>query len=235
MEMYDEDKSDDDNAQELSLGDKFSKELFDAINEMIEEKKLSMENAIYLLKLLGYDYAIKNDVGEKLYLNEIKEIIQYHQEHRNLTRHAYQSIWGFLIYRSLKDESLEEVVVNDLLFVKEATREIEELSQCVDWKRKEEEERKKETEVKEVLIIRKWIDLIDSFLSAYKLENEVNTVLIGSIVGVLREAKGHHIEICKQCIYLFEAVVRNEAVTVDDMLKRESVEAVLEGIQQPGY
>ncbi|KAH7817397.1 uncharacterized protein MONOS_14354 [Monocercomonoides exilis] len=208
----------------------FTKELFNKIHQMIEEEKMSMENAILLLKHVGYyktkksffDYAFsvsflsdrfekmlvdedrkneeKNEkiladicecylllcdksipdellsipvpcllkfaskkkgneeaqkevevallalsnivmwkiIEQKLYFNEIKEIIGYHQEHHNLTQLAYQSAWQFLIFRLYPDKSLNEVIMNELHFVEEARRKIEELTRNMDWKRKKE-------------------------------------------------------------------------------------------------
>eukprot|EP00770_Monocercomonoides_exilis_P010562 MONOS_10509.1-p1 / transcript=MONOS_10509.1 / gene=MONOS_10509 / organism=Monocercomonoides_exilis_PA203 / gene_product=unspecified product / transcript_product=unspecified product / location=Mono_scaffold00480:47168-48067(+) / protein_length=249 / sequence_SO=supercontig / SO=protein_coding / is_pseudo=false len=65
---------------------------------------------------------------QKLYLNEIKEIIQYHQEYHNLTRLAYQTAWRFLVSRLWADNSLEEAIVIELRFAREAIKELEELS-----------------------------------------------------------------------------------------------------------
>ncbi|KAH7822899.1 uncharacterized protein MONOS_15428 [Monocercomonoides exilis] len=257
MEMYDEDKSNDD-IQEPSLEDKFSKlfyelehcnedvqrkiieetngiveemneeefelvftkDLYDKMNKMIEEKKVSMENTILLLKHVGYCDVLKNVwnpfveesslskrfeqmiidknekkkegknkkllanlsecylllnrwassevilicmhcvlkvamnkeeseeaqkevemallalsniamwkiIEEKLFLKEIKEIIQYHQKCGNLTRLAYQSAWRFLVSRLWDDNSLEKVIVVEQHFAREAARELEELS-----------------------------------------------------------------------------------------------------------
>ncbi|KAH7829798.1 uncharacterized protein MONOS_3341 [Monocercomonoides exilis] len=85
-----------------------------------EEAQKEVEIALLALGNIGF--------WEKLYLNEITDIIKYHQEHQNLTRLAYQSAWGILIYGFTKVDSLEEVIVNELHFVREATRELEELT-----------------------------------------------------------------------------------------------------------
>ncbi|KAH7820430.1 uncharacterized protein MONOS_11668 [Monocercomonoides exilis] len=42
---------------------------------------------------------------EDQYLDEIKEIIQYHKEHRNLTQLSYQSAWELLINQMYFDSS----------------------------------------------------------------------------------------------------------------------------------
>ncbi|KAH7829778.1 uncharacterized protein MONOS_2040 [Monocercomonoides exilis] len=65
------------------------------------------------------------------------EIIRYHQEHHNLSRLTYQCTWEFLTFRLWVDYGLNGKVVNKLHFVREATRELEDLSKSVDWKKKE--------------------------------------------------------------------------------------------------
>ncbi|KAH7831077.1 uncharacterized protein MONOS_12109 [Monocercomonoides exilis] len=95
-------------------------------------------------------------IRKELYFYEIKEIILYHQKHINLTQLAYQSAWKFLIGMLRKDGSLEEVIVNELHFVREAKRELEELSKSVDWKKKGKERRK----ANQVATIGRWIDLL---------------------------------------------------------------------------
>ncbi|KAH7819317.1 uncharacterized protein MONOS_9719 [Monocercomonoides exilis] len=143
----------------------FTVELFNRIDQMIEEKKLSFEKSAVLLKqavalkkeeseeaqkevemaLLALSCINDNDfLEQKLYLNEIREIIQYHQECRNLSHLAYQSAWKFLMGRFYESKSLEGLIVNELHFVREARRELEDLTRRVDWKKKEVE-RGKET------------------------------------------------------------------------------------------
>ncbi|KAH7821038.1 uncharacterized protein MONOS_17784 [Monocercomonoides exilis] len=92
--------------------------------EKSEEAQKKVEMALLALSNINKLCIIE----QKLYLKEIKEIIKYHQEHHNLTRLAYQSVWEFLINRFYHEESLEEVIVNELHFGREAARELEELS-----------------------------------------------------------------------------------------------------------
>ncbi|KAH7828412.1 uncharacterized protein MONOS_15190 [Monocercomonoides exilis] len=93
-----------------------------------EETQKEVEMALLALSCIYSHYEIE----QKQYLNEIKEIIHYHQEHHNLTRLAYLYAWEFLILRLNTDKSLNEVIVNELHFIREARREIEDLSKCVD-------------------------------------------------------------------------------------------------------
>eukprot|EP00770_Monocercomonoides_exilis_P009273 MONOS_9227.1-p1 / transcript=MONOS_9227.1 / gene=MONOS_9227 / organism=Monocercomonoides_exilis_PA203 / gene_product=unspecified product / transcript_product=unspecified product / location=Mono_scaffold00373:2016-2756(-) / protein_length=210 / sequence_SO=supercontig / SO=protein_coding / is_pseudo=false len=62
-----------------------------------EDEKTQKEVEMALLALSCIDERYKID--EELYLDEITEIIKYHQEHHNLTQLAYQSAWQFLINR----------------------------------------------------------------------------------------------------------------------------------------
>ncbi|KAH7820362.1 uncharacterized protein MONOS_2267 [Monocercomonoides exilis] len=92
------------------------------------------------MALLALSKAVCCFIEQELNLNEIKEIIKYHQGHRNLTQLAYQSAWLFLMDRFLY-ENVEEVIANELHLAREAARELEELTRCVNWKKKDEEKR----------------------------------------------------------------------------------------------
>ncbi|KAH7826655.1 uncharacterized protein MONOS_7376 [Monocercomonoides exilis] len=299
----------------------FTGKLCDKVYRMIEEKKRSMENAILLLKRLGYFCAVKNvqmvyfgkaslsnsfekliieenekkegknerllvdlcecfallffcsnsdellsiimpcllkvalnkeedeetkkeveiallalscvsSLRQELYFNEMREIIQHHQEHHNLTRLAYQSAWKFLMNRFYRDKSLEDVIANELHFVRETTRELEELAKYVDWKRKDGDEREKET--MEELILRRWILAIYYYFSFSKcrLWNEEFIGLFSNIAQLLRAAKDHYREICKLCIVTFTKVAGNVSAMIDYLLKGGAVDAILEEIQQ---
>ncbi|KAH7822492.1 uncharacterized protein MONOS_17670 [Monocercomonoides exilis] len=129
------------------------------------------------LALLALSNIIYFKVCEELYLNEITEIIEYHQEHHNLTRLAYQSAWEFLVLRFHNDKILEDIIVNELHFAREATKALEELKKDVDWKRKEEANGRIE-----VFIIRRWLRVIKYFFDWYTLWNEELAKLIASLV-----------------------------------------------------
>eukprot|EP00770_Monocercomonoides_exilis_P005407 MONOS_5379.1-p1 / transcript=MONOS_5379.1 / gene=MONOS_5379 / organism=Monocercomonoides_exilis_PA203 / gene_product=unspecified product / transcript_product=unspecified product / location=Mono_scaffold00155:99383-100835(+) / protein_length=342 / sequence_SO=supercontig / SO=protein_coding / is_pseudo=false len=126
--------------------------------EESEEAQRKVEMALVALDNISQYKKIEKG----LYLNEIKEILKYHQEHRNLTRLAYQSAWKFLINRLYNDESLEEMSANELHFAREASRELDELSKCVDWKRKEEKG-KKGRDWKDMTIIKNWLQKLNEF------------------------------------------------------------------------
>ncbi|KAH7816027.1 uncharacterized protein MONOS_2535 [Monocercomonoides exilis] len=279
----------------------FTKELFDKIDEMIEEKKIRMENVRMLMKRVAFEkmmieedqkkeekdeklltdvcecYALMFDcmipgnllvirlpyllkaasnkeeneeakeevemallaltgfgyceISEELYLNEIKEIILYHQEHRNLTRLAYQSAWQFLINRLDNDKSLEDTIMNELHFVREAIKELEELTRNVNWKKEKEEERRGK-EAKEEIVILRWFDIIMDNISQCKLRNEEFIRFIGSIVGLYRAAKDSLGRICGVCIFSIALAAKSEPEKVDDLLKGGAIDVVFEELYQ---
>ncbi|KAH7819256.1 uncharacterized protein MONOS_2887 [Monocercomonoides exilis] len=155
--------------------------------EESEEAQEEVEVDLLALSIVKY-----YNIERNMYLNEIREIIKYHQEHHNLTHLAYQYAWRFLINRLHRDESLEEVIVNELHFGKEAARELEELRKNVDWTRKEDERGK---ETKEVLVITGWMRTIKFYFDSCKLWNEEYVELIGSVVQIYRTAKDNYEEI----------------------------------------
>ncbi|KAH7822190.1 uncharacterized protein MONOS_8212 [Monocercomonoides exilis] len=193
-----------------------------------EETQKEVETALMALSCINICYKVEKD----LYLNEIKEIIQYHEKHHNLTRLAYQSAWGFLIILSLNDQKTIEVIVDELHFEREAARELDELMQSVDWKKKEEEE-VKEKGKNEELVLKRWLQNFDNFFVPCGALNKECSGIVESIVGVLRVSRDNHSEIGKRCILSFEAAAEERAVKVDALLKSGAVDAVLEGIQQP--
>ncbi|KAH7815773.1 uncharacterized protein MONOS_3755 [Monocercomonoides exilis] len=165
-----------------------------------------------------------------MYFSEMKEIIQHHQEHNNLTRLAYHSAWEFIIKRFCLDESLEDVISNELHFAKEAIKELEELMNCVDWKRTEEE---REKESQEELILKRWLQTLVIYFSCCRLKNEENAGLINSIVQVYQTAKGNNEEIGSRCIYSLSMAAKNRAMKNEDLLESGAVDIILEEIQQP--
>ncbi|KAH7818509.1 uncharacterized protein MONOS_8419 [Monocercomonoides exilis] len=191
-----------------------------------EETQKEVEMALLALSNAGYEA-----VEQKLHLNEIKTIIEYHQEHHNLTRLAYQLAWSYLICKSNNYKNLEDVVVNELHFAREAAKELEELSKCVDWKRKEE--RTGKTERKTMDIISRWIGFIHHFFYRFHLENEENVGLFSCLVNVFRASRDNHDEIGKKCVILFYESANNLTVEVDDLLKSGAIDVILEELHRP--
>ncbi|KAH7823156.1 uncharacterized protein MONOS_4770 [Monocercomonoides exilis] len=185
------------------------------------------------MALLALSSIRDNFVEQELYLNDIKEIIEYHQEHRNLTRLAYQSAWQFLTDRFFIDNSLDGEIVSELHFTREAARELEDLSKCVDWKKEKEEEKEKET--KEELVIERWFDEIFNFLYLNALWIEEFAGLIGGVVLVYRAAKGNNEKIGRECVFVFETAAETRSVDVEELLKGGAVDVVLEGMQRQTF
>ncbi|KAH7826908.1 uncharacterized protein MONOS_18589 [Monocercomonoides exilis] len=191
-----------------------------------EEAQKEVEMALLALSNIG----VFNKVKRELFLDEIKEIIVFHQEHRNLTQLAFQSAWDFLTNRLFYNANLEEVIVNELHFVREARREMEELMKCVDWERKKGEEKGKEA--KEEFVLMRWLRTLGIFLFYCRLQNEKFFVIIESIVQVYRAAKDNYREIGKECVCSLGNAVRNRAVEIDDLLESGAIDSVLKEIQQ---
>eukprot|EP00770_Monocercomonoides_exilis_P015799 MONOS_15750.1-p1 / transcript=MONOS_15750.1 / gene=MONOS_15750 / organism=Monocercomonoides_exilis_PA203 / gene_product=unspecified product / transcript_product=unspecified product / location=Mono_scaffold01340:8557-9900(-) / protein_length=312 / sequence_SO=supercontig / SO=protein_coding / is_pseudo=false len=242
LEHYDEDKQRKkigetneiiDGMNEEEFESVFTEEPFNKMHEMIEEKKMSMENAILLLKHAGYSNVLKNNFKKELFFNEIKEIIKHHQEHHNLTQLAYQSAWQFLIDRFFKDKDLEIVIVNELHLAREAARELEELMKCIDWKKKEEEMSKEEA--KEEFALMRRAKTCAIYFQCCTLWNEEFVKFINSIVQVYRAAKDNHRGISDWCIYSLRNAAKNRVAKVEDLLKSGAIDAVLEEIQQSTF
>ncbi|KAH7817096.1 uncharacterized protein MONOS_7995 [Monocercomonoides exilis] len=190
-----------------------------------EEAQKEVEMALLALSNIKYYF-----IERELYLKEITEIIEHHQKHRNLTHLAYQSAWKFLNYQFFVDNSLEDTVANELHFVGEAARELEELTRNVDWNRKKGEEGGKET--KEEFILIRWVETIAIYFLRCKLENEEFIGLLSSIVQVYRAAKDNHSVISNLCISSLRNAAERRVVRIEDLFKGGAVEAVLEEIQR---
>ncbi|KAH7815754.1 uncharacterized protein MONOS_18279 [Monocercomonoides exilis] len=187
-----------------------------------ESKEAQKEVEMALLTLRNVKY---NDIGKELYLNEIKEIILHHQQHRNLTRLSYQSAWEFLICRLDNDKSLKKVFVNELHFAREAARELEELSKRVDWKRGKE--------TKEEYILLRWFRTFDYFFRECKLWNEEFVGLINSIVQIFGATKDNYQYICIRCIDALISAIKVRIAIVEGLLKCRAIDTFLEAIQHP--
>ncbi|KAH7829088.1 uncharacterized protein MONOS_15033 [Monocercomonoides exilis] len=168
-------------------------------------------------------------VEQELYLHESREIIQYHQEHHNLSRFAYQSAWKFSILRLYRNREFEEVIVNELHFGREAARELDELAKCVDWKRKKEERGR---ETKEELAITRWLSFLYRSFCSCLLMNEEYSGIIQSIAMLFRASRDNYEEISKICKYPLMAAA-GRITHIEDLLKGEAIDAVLEEFQRP--
>eukprot|EP00770_Monocercomonoides_exilis_P016181 MONOS_16132.1-p1 / transcript=MONOS_16132.1 / gene=MONOS_16132 / organism=Monocercomonoides_exilis_PA203 / gene_product=unspecified product / transcript_product=unspecified product / location=Mono_scaffold01519:6045-7100(+) / protein_length=331 / sequence_SO=supercontig / SO=protein_coding / is_pseudo=false len=193
-----------------------------------EETQKEVEMALPALSNVNAYYEMKRD----LYLNEIKETMKYHQEHRNLTQLSYQSAWQFLYNRNFFFNELESVIVNELHCAREAARELEELSRNVDWKKKGGEKMNKEETKKEVILTR-WIETFSIYFRDCRLRNEEYICLLSRIVQIYRAAKGNNGVISILCIQSLRTASDYGVVKVEDLLKSGAIDAVLEELNRP--
>ncbi|KAH7829746.1 uncharacterized protein MONOS_2012 [Monocercomonoides exilis] len=195
-----------------------------------ESEEVQTEVEMALLALSNINEYI--EMKRELYFKEIKEIIEYHQEHRNLARLDYQTAWKFLMSRFFNDDSLDEVIVNELRFGREAVRELEELRGNVDWKRKEEEKEERRKDKKKELIILRWLGTLEQNFTYFKLWNAEFVWLIGSITRLFRASRDNYRVISEQCLVLFKRTT-NRFEAVEELMKGGAVDDVLEEIKQP--
>ncbi|KAH7819623.1 uncharacterized protein MONOS_7048 [Monocercomonoides exilis] len=195
--------------------------------EESEEIQKEVEMAFIALSSLEFYQKVK----QELYLNKIKEIIHYHQEHRNLTRLAYQLAWKFLVSRFRYDKSLKGVIVDELHFVREATRELEDLIKHVNWKRKKDEMSR--SEKKETKMTKRWICIFMCLFCSSKYWSKEFIGLIGSTVQIFLAAKENFRKIRTMCISSLRKAAENRAVKADDLLNEGATEVVFEELHHP--
>ncbi|KAH7826575.1 uncharacterized protein MONOS_17377 [Monocercomonoides exilis] len=188
--------------------------------EKNEETQKDVEMALLSLSELSN----VKEARKELYLNQIVEIIKYHQEHRNLTQLAYQSTWKFLFYRIVHQQELKEYV-EELHFVSEAARELEELDRGVDWKK----DAKKEKEKPNVWTIKRWtLSIIEYYVSERCRGGEDNIHLIENIVKVYRSSKKNFKEITFEYFYLFYRIIENRSLKIEYLLEGGAFNLILE-------
>ncbi|KAH7817431.1 uncharacterized protein MONOS_18145 [Monocercomonoides exilis] len=174
-------------------------------------------------------------INEEMF-NKIHEMIEEkkneeNEECRNLTRLVYQSAWEFLISRLDNDESLNEVIMNELHFARETITELEELTRNMDWKRKKGEEMSKE-EAKEEFALLRWVETLGICFQSCRLKNEELAILFGGIIQTYRAAKDYCRDISSECIRSLRNAAENRDVKIEDLLKEGAVDAVLEEMQR---
>eukprot|EP00770_Monocercomonoides_exilis_P008935 MONOS_8890.1-p1 / transcript=MONOS_8890.1 / gene=MONOS_8890 / organism=Monocercomonoides_exilis_PA203 / gene_product=unspecified product / transcript_product=unspecified product / location=Mono_scaffold00349:9774-11099(-) / protein_length=421 / sequence_SO=supercontig / SO=protein_coding / is_pseudo=false len=186
-------------------------------NALMKNKREETQKEVEISLLALNKIPVFERLDKELYLKEVKEIIEYHQVHRNLTRLAYQSAWQFLMIRVAYDNDLERVIVRELHCAREVARELEELARCVDWKRKEEEKREKES--REAKILNRWLLTMMYFLEHCRLWNEEIVELFNSIVQIFQVAKDDRRDISRKCIDCFRNAEYNRTIEMDILLK----------------
>ncbi|KAH7823790.1 uncharacterized protein MONOS_1871 [Monocercomonoides exilis] len=194
-----------------------------------EDKDIQKEVEMALLALSSiYDHY---EIERELYLNEIKEIIKYHQEHRNLTRLAYQSAWGLLVNQSRINRSLDDVVINELHFVRDAARELGELTKCVNLKREEKTEEIRQMNEAETIMM-KWIKTVEAFYLHLRSWKEEYAELISYLAKLARAMRESEREIYRSLTSAFQLISTWKIFRIDAMRKCGVVDLFLEEIQQ---
>ncbi|KAH7819817.1 uncharacterized protein MONOS_18655 [Monocercomonoides exilis] len=185
-----------------------------------EETQKEVEMALLALSNISKFYKIKKE----MYLNDIREIIKYHHEHHNLTQLAYQSAWMFLMDRFHEDEELEGVIVNELHFVGEATKELQELMESGHWKKKE----KCRKFSKEVFITKKWLTTISRYFNWRWINTDNCEELVSCLAKLCRVTRKSYLGIFRNCIDIFEQMIDKRFSDVTDFLGGEAVNLLLE-------
>ncbi|KAH7826460.1 uncharacterized protein MONOS_18596 [Monocercomonoides exilis] len=191
-----------------------------------ENNEVKNEVEIALLALSNFKHISPK---QELYLNEIKEIIQHHQKHHNLSQLAYQSAWEFLIFRFYEESGLEGVIVNELHFARETERELDELTRNVDWTKMDNNGR---SNSKEMIIIRWGITLEQYFFSFNFSWNDENEKLIECIVRICRAARNRNKKIVGYYMRVFEQISELSAAGINSLLIHEAFDFALEETHQ---
>ncbi|KAH7819212.1 uncharacterized protein MONOS_18663 [Monocercomonoides exilis] len=307
----------------------FEKGLYNNIYMMTEEKKISIENAIYLLKQIGYNKTLKNSSDDSFrkcslkkrlgkmiieeemkieeknenllidlcdcylmnypiicygkipkkmlsilvcylvksaskkedkeeaqeevelalltlsniwkyvkerkdqHLNEIKEVIKFHQVHRNLTRLAYQSAWKLLINRLNEDKSLEDMIVNELHFAREAKGELIELEMTMNLiKQNGDDEKGKEGKRDICNLISEWLDSIYWYFYSAKIKTEENVKLLDCIISLCKKSMNLGNGLSENSYYYVGDIMETDGVSVDDVLKSDAIKYFMNETQQ---
>ncbi|KAH7818429.1 uncharacterized protein MONOS_16148 [Monocercomonoides exilis] len=203
-------------------------------NEVTQKE---VEMALLALSNIG-----NNKLDEELYLNKIKRIVKYHQMHHNLTCLAYQSAWEILVrkfynYNYMRrfrvgrrfhtgEEPFEEVELNELHFAREAARELDELTKCVDYQIKEEKEKVQKTE--EMSLLMRWLQILGLYFCLCKLWNLEFLVLLCNVAKVYQAVKDYFRKICRLCIDVFEAASESNGVKIYDLWGSGADDVILE-------
>eukprot|EP00770_Monocercomonoides_exilis_P015251 MONOS_15197.1-p1 / transcript=MONOS_15197.1 / gene=MONOS_15197 / organism=Monocercomonoides_exilis_PA203 / gene_product=unspecified product / transcript_product=unspecified product / location=Mono_scaffold01168:1307-2244(+) / protein_length=292 / sequence_SO=supercontig / SO=protein_coding / is_pseudo=false len=198
--------------------------------EESEEVRKEVELALFSLNILSK----RCNVPHELYLDEIAEVLRYHQRHHNLTRAMYQSAWQILIVRLYEEKSLERIITDQLHFGREITRELDALAGFIDWKKKEEMDEKRRAEEKEARsTILKWISTLRDYVLTFQLRKEENIELFRFLVRLCIAARENEGEIFLNCFKIFRILAHIKAFKFNDLLESGIVDLMLEEVQHP--
>ncbi|KAH7816617.1 uncharacterized protein MONOS_6578 [Monocercomonoides exilis] len=164
-------------------------------------------------------------VDKALYLPKIKNIINQHQQHHNLTLLACQSAWEFLLNCFEWDEALEKLVSVELNFVKEMKKELDELEALVDGQSKAKRGN-------DVFLIKRWLSTLEAFFYRCKPKGSLAD-LYECVVRFCRAARGCEEEQYHQCLLALNGMQFAENSHWNDLLRGGVVDFFAEEIQQP--
>ncbi|KAH7820402.1 uncharacterized protein MONOS_11800 [Monocercomonoides exilis] len=193
-----------------------------------EDSKEAQKEVEIVLMALNNVNPFGSSMKKEQYLNEMTEIIRYHQEHRNLTRLAYQSAWEFLIDRLTYDGELNSAIVNELHFAKEARKELEDLARSLDGEENERNTKK----VFEGNMLRRWIGTVEVLFFNCQLRKEDSIGLMNSVARVFKVAKDNYDEIRLLCFCFFKRAANRNMEYVDMIFNEGIVDQVLGVISQ---
>ncbi|KAH7816624.1 uncharacterized protein MONOS_18207 [Monocercomonoides exilis] len=188
--------------------------------EINEETQKEVELALLALG----DIDANTKANKEQYLDEITEIIEYHQEHHNLTRLAYQSAWGFLVDINDPSSELTYKITNKLHFAREATKELDELWKCADGKEKENDLKNS----KHTCIIERWGETIHSFLEKHRDCSETTEHLLLTVFKQMRATRDNYRDIFQKYIIAFKILFQKGRYDARTLLKGGAVEYFLE-------
>ncbi|KAH7823466.1 uncharacterized protein MONOS_17606 [Monocercomonoides exilis] len=192
-----------------------------------ESMKTQKEVEMALLSLSGIDASTK--IKRKHYFEEITEIIEYHQEHHNLTHLAYQSAWMFLIDRLICEKEFGGTVVNKLHFAREAVKELDYLKGCVDWKKRE----KSFIKAKEMWIIQRWNAVLRKCFNYLQFYDGVDATFVACIINVCEAAKKKYIDMFYEYLSLLKRM--DNIKSMDCLLRGGAVDYFLVNIFQSTF
>ncbi|KAH7820963.1 uncharacterized protein MONOS_17776 [Monocercomonoides exilis] len=214
----------------LLLNDVFSSDLasisipylFAVASSKEENEEIQREVEIVLLIMCNLIDA--DGIEKDLFSNGLADLVKYHKQHHNLTHVSYESAWMILICLS----SYKKVHLNEMDFVKEAIRELEELLKSVDWKKQE-----KDIEMsKNVCTITRWYSSFGRCFFSNETWKEECAELVAFNAKLCKIAKKKSGSISNCCFLLYETMIRLKKVNLECFVKEGVVDSILEEIVQ---
>eukprot|EP00770_Monocercomonoides_exilis_P004814 MONOS_4791.1-p1 / transcript=MONOS_4791.1 / gene=MONOS_4791 / organism=Monocercomonoides_exilis_PA203 / gene_product=unspecified product / transcript_product=unspecified product / location=Mono_scaffold00132:63791-65288(+) / protein_length=481 / sequence_SO=supercontig / SO=protein_coding / is_pseudo=false len=192
-----------------------------------KNEKIGKEAEMSLVSLSNIKMRFK--IEKELYMKDITELIKYHQEHHNLTHLAYQSAWEFLIWQTNEDEKMAHFVENELNFLREAIRELEELEERENWMKRG----KFLKEVTDEITLTRWLDTLGYYFFFYEWKEIKSPNFFECIVRILRKVKKYHRKVFKRCVYVISRIANPVSSDISYLLRSGIIRIIMEEMQQP--